>query len=95
MTGLEALVRWAHPERGLIFPDNFIARVEELGLIDRLSWLVFDRGMAEIGKFADKNGVTPMLSVNVSALSLNDLNFSRHNGGPDCRARAIAGKNRS
>ena len=84
VTGLEALVRWEHPERGLIFPDNFIARVEELGLIDQLSWLVFDRGMAEIGKFADKNGVTPMLSVNVSALSLNDLKF------PDTMAALIA-----
>jgi EAL domain-containing protein (putative c-di-GMP-specific phosphodiesterase class I)/FixJ family two-component response regulator len=84
VTGLEALVRWQHPERGLIFPDDFIARVEELGLIDRLSWLVFNRGLAEICRFADKNGVTPILSVNVSALSLNDLTF------PDTMAALIA-----
>jgi EAL domain-containing protein (putative c-di-GMP-specific phosphodiesterase class I)/CheY-like chemotaxis protein len=82
--GLEALVRWAHPQRGLIFPDDFIPRLEGLGLIDELSWLVFSRGLTEISKFADKNGVTPMLSVNVSALSLNDLKF------PDTMAALIA-----
>ena len=84
VTGLEALVRWKHPARGLIFPDDFIARLEGLGLIDQLSWLVFDRGLAEIGKFANKNDVTPMLSFNVSALSLNDLSF------PDTMAALIA-----
>jgi EAL domain-containing protein (putative c-di-GMP-specific phosphodiesterase class I)/CheY-like chemotaxis protein len=84
VTGLEALVRWKHPERGLIFPDDFIPRLEGLGLIDELSWLVFNRGLAEISRFADKNGVTPMLSVNVSALSLNDLKF------PDTMAALIA-----
>jgi EAL domain-containing protein (putative c-di-GMP-specific phosphodiesterase class I)/ActR/RegA family two-component response regulator len=84
VVGLEALVRWKHPERGLIFPDDFIARLEGLGLIDELSWLVFNRGLAEISEFADENGVTPMLSVNVSALSLNDLTF------PDTMAALIA-----
>jgi EAL domain-containing protein (putative c-di-GMP-specific phosphodiesterase class I)/CheY-like chemotaxis protein len=84
VTGLEALVRWKHPERGLIFPDDFIPRLEELGLIDELSWLVFNRGMAEICKFADKSGVTPKLSLNVSALSLNNLKF------PDTLAALIA-----
>jgi EAL domain-containing protein (putative c-di-GMP-specific phosphodiesterase class I)/FixJ family two-component response regulator len=84
VTGLEALVRWKHPERGLIFPGDFIARLEELGLIDQLSWLVFNRGLAEISKFADKSGITPTLSINVSALSLNDLKF------PDTLAALIA-----
>jgi EAL domain-containing protein (putative c-di-GMP-specific phosphodiesterase class I)/FixJ family two-component response regulator len=84
VTGLEALVRWKHPDRGLIFPDDFIARLEELGLIDQLSLLVFDRGLTEMCKLADKSGLTPMLSLNVSALSLNDLKF------PDTLAALIA-----
>ena len=85
IVGLEALVRWQHPVRGLIFPDDFIARLEELGLIDQLGWIVANRGLAEISKFADENGVIPMLSINVSVSSLHDLKF------PDTMA-ALIGK---
>jgi EAL domain-containing protein (putative c-di-GMP-specific phosphodiesterase class I)/FixJ family two-component response regulator len=73
--GLEALVRWQHPERGLIFPDNFIGRMEELGLIDQLGWAVVNRGMSEVGQFADSDGQVPMLSLNESVYSLHDLKF--------------------
>jgi EAL domain-containing protein (putative c-di-GMP-specific phosphodiesterase class I)/CheY-like chemotaxis protein len=73
--GLEALVRWQHPERGLIFPDNFIGRMEELGLIDELGWAVVDRGMREVGQFANGDGKAPMLSLNESVKSLHDLKF--------------------
>jgi EAL domain-containing protein (putative c-di-GMP-specific phosphodiesterase class I) len=75
MTGVEALVRWQHPERGLIFPDNFISRVEELGLIDELGWLVVNRGMSEVGQFANRDGKVPMLSLNASVYSFHDLKF--------------------
>jgi EAL domain-containing protein (putative c-di-GMP-specific phosphodiesterase class I) len=73
--GVEALVRWSHPTRGLILPDNFIRRVEELGLIDQLGWIVYERGMREVSKLADNRGIVPMLSLNTSAHSLKDLNF--------------------
>lgn len=84
LAGLEALVRWQHPERGLIFPNDFIPRLEELGFIDQLGWMVANRGLAEISRFADKNDVTPMLSINVSVSSLDDLKF------PDTMASLIA-----
>jgi EAL domain-containing protein (putative c-di-GMP-specific phosphodiesterase class I)/CheY-like chemotaxis protein len=73
--GVEALVRWQHPERGLIFPDNFIGRMEELGLIDKLGWIVADRGMSEVAQFANGDGKAPMLSLNASVYSLHDLKF--------------------
>ena len=73
--GVEALVRWQHPERGLIFPDNFIGRMEELGLIDELGWFVMDRGMSEVAQFANGDGIAPMLSLNASVYSLHDLKF--------------------
>ena len=41
VSGMEALVRWQHPTRGLIYPDDFIAHVESLGLIDQLGWITF------------------------------------------------------
>jgi EAL domain-containing protein (putative c-di-GMP-specific phosphodiesterase class I)/FixJ family two-component response regulator len=73
--GVEALVRWQHPERGLIFPDNFIGRMEELGLIDQLGWIVANRGMSEVGQFTNGDGKALMLSLNASVQSLHDLKF--------------------
>jgi EAL domain-containing protein (putative c-di-GMP-specific phosphodiesterase class I)/CheY-like chemotaxis protein len=75
VTGVEALVRWQHPERGLIFPDYFISRAEGLGLIDELSWLVINRGMSEVGQFANGDGKAPTLSLNASVDSFHDLKF--------------------
>jgi len=73
--GVEALVRWQHAERGLIFPDSFIGRMEELGLIDELGWFVVNRGMSEVIQFANGDGKAPMLSVNASVYSLHDLKY--------------------
>lgn len=89
--GLEALVRWQHPQRGLIFPDNFINLTEEFGLIDELGWLVMDLGMSEVEQFANGDGKAPMLSLNASVYSLYDLKFpdtlvsiaEKHNVSPD------------
>jgi EAL domain-containing protein (putative c-di-GMP-specific phosphodiesterase class I)/CheY-like chemotaxis protein len=75
VTGVEALVRWQHPERGLIFPDSFIGRMEELELIDDLGWVVVKRGMSEVGQFANGDGKAPMLSLNESVHSLHNLKF--------------------
>jgi EAL domain-containing protein (putative c-di-GMP-specific phosphodiesterase class I)/FixJ family two-component response regulator len=75
IVGVEALVRWRHPERGLIFPDLFISRLEQMKLIDELGWIVLRGGLAEVGNFADDRGVLPKLSVNVSMYSLHQLDF--------------------
>jgi EAL domain-containing protein (putative c-di-GMP-specific phosphodiesterase class I) len=73
--GVEALARWQHPERGLLFPDSFIGRMEKLGLIDELGWIVMNLGMSEVGQFADDDGKPLMLSINESVYSLHDLKF--------------------
>jgi EAL domain-containing protein (putative c-di-GMP-specific phosphodiesterase class I) len=73
--GVEALVRWQHPTRGLIFPDNFIGRMEEFGLIDQLGWIVADHGMNDLKQFARCAGSDFMLSMNASVNSLCDLDF--------------------
>jgi EAL domain-containing protein (putative c-di-GMP-specific phosphodiesterase class I) len=84
LIGLEALVRWMHPKRGLIFPDQFIGRFEEVGLIHQLGWAVVNRGLSEIAQFADARGIAPALSLNASASSLKDLTY------PDKMASLIA-----
>jgi EAL domain-containing protein (putative c-di-GMP-specific phosphodiesterase class I)/FixJ family two-component response regulator len=76
VVGIEALVRWKHPLHGLIFPDEFIARLEHMGLIDALGWIVADLGLAEMKRLNADNGCSPVLSLNVSAFSLYDLNFT-------------------
>jgi EAL domain-containing protein (putative c-di-GMP-specific phosphodiesterase class I) len=43
IVGYEALLRWRHPERGLLMPDSFLAVAEESGLSEQIDWLVFER----------------------------------------------------
>jgi EAL domain-containing protein (putative c-di-GMP-specific phosphodiesterase class I)/FixJ family two-component response regulator len=73
--GVEALVRWRHPIRGLIFPDSFIGQMEEFGLIDQLGWFVADRGMSDLGQFAKCDEKDFRLSLNLSVNSLSDLSL--------------------
>jgi EAL domain-containing protein (putative c-di-GMP-specific phosphodiesterase class I) len=73
--GLEALVRWQHPERGLIFPSSFVDRAEELGLIDDIGWLVAHHALGDFEQFTKGMDVLPRLALNASANSLRDLKF--------------------
>ncbi|HEX9738254.1 MAG TPA: EAL domain-containing protein [Candidatus Limnocylindria bacterium] len=78
LTGLEALIRWRHPERGLIEPDEFIPAAEETGLIVPLgAWITGEacRQMAAWDKanaLPGANGRLPLISVNVSTRQLTD-----------------------
>jgi EAL domain-containing protein (putative c-di-GMP-specific phosphodiesterase class I)/ActR/RegA family two-component response regulator len=76
IVGMEALVRWQHPERGLLFPDDFIRRTEELGLISQLGWIVVDRGLSDLRGFVIAADTSLTLSFNTSAFSLQDPGFS-------------------
>ncbi len=72
LVGVEALVRWRHPERGLLYPDAFLGLAEETGMIDALSWVIFERAVPEFRNLWDTYG--PLnLSLNLSASSLHDL----------------------
>ena len=75
VTGVEALSRWNHPELGLVFPDNFIHRIEALGLMDRFCWLTAERALNEVKQFSGSNGHLPRLAINISVSSLRDLKF--------------------
>jgi diguanylate cyclase (GGDEF)-like protein len=75
VTGVEALVRWNHPELGLLPPDEFIPIAEHVGLIDALTARVLDdalrqrRVWADLGRHLD-------VAVNISARSLTDTLFA-------------------
>ena len=70
--GVEALVRWRHPSRGLIFPDSFIGIAEATGVIDPLTWLIYELAASEFRTLCDACGPLK-LSLNLSACSLHDL----------------------
>jgi EAL domain-containing protein (putative c-di-GMP-specific phosphodiesterase class I)/CHASE2 domain-containing sensor protein len=69
VTGAEALVRWMHPEKGQIFPDQFIAAAEEGGRIEQLTQFVLDRAL-ETAAAINGSGRRFEIAVNLSALLL-------------------------
>jgi diguanylate cyclase (GGDEF)-like protein/PAS domain S-box-containing protein len=75
--GAEALVRWLHPERGLLSPDQFIPLAEELGLILPLGQWVLEAACAQL-KIWENGALTRdfVLSVNVSAQEFHQVDFA-------------------
>ncbi len=69
--GLEALIRWQHPTRGLLLPNHFIPLAERVGLIPAITRVVLDTGIAYIGHLRSL-GHDLTLSVNISAKDLVD-----------------------
>jgi len=77
LLGVEALVRWRHPERGLIEPAAFIRDAEELGLIGRIGFQVAEQALAQLSYWLAKYGRPLVMALNVSAYQLRDPDFVR------------------
>ncbi|WP_147251457.1 bifunctional diguanylate cyclase/phosphodiesterase [Blastococcus sp. TBT05-19] len=81
--GVEALVRWQHPTRGLLYPDAFIDLAESAGLMSRLTTQVIDMALAQCHVWAGQGRALTM-AVNVSPSNLVDEQF------PDVVAELLA-----
>jgi diguanylate cyclase (GGDEF)-like protein/PAS domain S-box-containing protein len=71
LCGVEALVRWQHPKRGLLPPAEFIPVAETTGLIHRLTSYVLDLALAQTRSWSDA-GLRVPVAVNLSARCLHD-----------------------
>jgi diguanylate cyclase (GGDEF)-like protein len=73
--GFEALVRWMHPERGLVPPGDFIPLAEETGLIVPIGQLVLREACAAATRFLRDSGQTLSMSVNVSPRQMQETDL--------------------
>lgn len=84
--GFEALLRWRHPEAGMITPDQFIPLLEETSLINDVSEWVLNRATRQMREWLDQGliGDSIKMSVNISARQMYDKEL------PDKICRALA-----
>jgi EAL domain-containing protein (putative c-di-GMP-specific phosphodiesterase class I) len=76
VTGAEALLRWRHPDHGLVPPGEFIAAAEQLGIMRLIGRWVLDAACAQIASWrSDPSTAHLTLSVNISPQQFRDANF--------------------
>jgi diguanylate cyclase (GGDEF)-like protein/PAS domain S-box-containing protein len=78
IVGIEALVRWSHPERGLVSPLEFIPLAEEIGLIDELGEWVLKTACRQNRLWQDQGLPRIKVSVNLSAHQLTSTSTINH-----------------
>lgn len=74
-SGLEALIRWQHPEEGMMPPALFLAQVEQSSLIHDLTCWVMDHALAQFASWKQEHNAAS-IAINISARNLLDPGFS-------------------
>ena len=73
--GLEALVRWNHPQKGMVFPDEFIAVAEKSGLIYQLDMWVLEAACKQLNQWESEGLNSIQVSINMSATQFSTPNL--------------------
>ena len=76
VTGVEALLRWRHPQHGLVPPLKFIPVAEDTGLIDAIGAWALDQALAQLARWRATDHPDLRVAVNLSALQLRRAGFS-------------------
>jgi diguanylate cyclase (GGDEF)-like protein len=76
VTGVEALVRWLHPEHGLLSPDRFIPQIEPTALVGPFTLYVIERALGQMVAWR-RRGIDLEMSINLSARNLLDPELPR------------------
>ena len=77
ISGVEALIRWIHPEKGLLFPDAFIPLAEKTGLIVDLDLWVMTQAMKDMSKWKEEKIFDGVLGLNMSVKLLEYTKFEK------------------
>ncbi|WP_018868353.1 MULTISPECIES: EAL domain-containing protein [unclassified Thioalkalivibrio] len=72
LVGMEALVRWRHPQRGMVSPAEFIPLAEETGMIQAIDRWVLNAACAQLAHWDQEGRKIPTVAVNLSARELHD-----------------------
>ncbi|WGW05266.1 putative bifunctional diguanylate cyclase/phosphodiesterase [Tropicibacter oceani] len=76
ISGVEALARWIHPERGIVPPAQFLRCLEESGKMDRLNEVILQHSMTALRSWDQAGLDIPRVSVNFSEVELRDPRLS-------------------
>ena len=74
MTGVEALIRWRHPQRGLVSPDQFISTAERMGLINKIGEWVLVTACKQLKQWKQQN-ILLNVAINISSGHFSTKNF--------------------
>jgi diguanylate cyclase (GGDEF)-like protein len=88
--GVEALVRWRHPERGVLLPDEFLSVAAEMNAVAAIDELVLKRALCDLAKWRSAGLNIPNISVNISARRLADKNLIDSIGKLDIPANSLS-----
>ncbi len=72
VVGYEALIRWNHPQRGVLLPEDFLKIAEDSGLIEAIDWRMFELSCEQLRR---QDRVDTFMTINVSALHLRHDDF--------------------
>ncbi len=76
ISGVEALLRWNHPEHGFVSPEIFIPLAEQTGIIEQLTTWVIDAALKQHSEWAEDGMFIPM-AINLSPVTLHETGFPK------------------
>lgn len=76
--GFEALLRWNHPEKGLVFPIDIVTLAESTGLISTIDYWVINEAFKQLGQWVESGWDQLTISINLSSGTFTDVNLPHY-----------------